>query len=294
MEQENELEKLEKNIGYTFKNKDLLKNALTHTSYAYEHKVKSNEKLEFLGDSILEFISSKYLYNNYPKLKEGEMTKVRATVVCEESLYKIANKHNFSDFLYVGKSEMMHQGNRKVAIMADSVEAVIAAIYFDSGLEEAEKFIIDNLKDEIEIASKNVGMKDHKTVLQEKLQVHGNVDIKYEIINETGPDHDKTFTAQVKLNGKVLAGPFEYNITMPEMQTSSAPEVQTQYETMFNETLAQNDDFIGWLVFDSGLLNVTVVQGETNGFRSLDNFRFLYTEPISDSDWNGLCIFQKP
>ena len=205
MEQENGLEKLEKNIGYTFKNKDLLKNALTHTSYAYEHKVKSNEKLEFLGDSILEFISSKYLYNNYPKLKEGEMTKVRATVVCEESLYKIANKHNFSDFLYVGKSEMMHQGNRKVAIMADSVEAVIAAIYFDSGLEEAEKFIIDNLKDEIEIASKNVGMKDHKTVLQEKLQVHGNVDIKYEIINETGPDHDKTFTAQVKLNGKVLA-----------------------------------------------------------------------------------------
>lgn len=202
---ENDLATLEQSIGYTFKNKDLLKNALTHTSYAYEHRIKSNEKLEFLGDSILEFISSKYLYNNYPKLKEGEMTKVRASVVCEESLYKIASKHNFSDFLYVGKSEKIHQGNRKVAIMADSVEALIAAIYFDSGLEEAEKFIVDNLKDEIEIASKNVGMKDHKTVLQEKLQVHGNVDIKYEIINETGPDHDKTFTAQVKLNGKVLA-----------------------------------------------------------------------------------------
>lgn len=202
---ENDLATLEQSIGYTFKNKDLLKNALTHTSYAYEHRIKSNEKLEFLGDSILEFISSKYLYNNYPKLKEGEMTKVRASVVCEESLYKIASKHNFSDFLYVGKSEKIHQGNRKVAIMADSVEALIAAIYFDSGLEEAEKFIVDNLKDEIEVASKNVGMKDHKTVLQEKLQVHGNVDIKYEIINETGPDHDKTFTAQVKLNGKVLA-----------------------------------------------------------------------------------------
>ena len=99
----------------------------------------------------------------------------------------------------------MHQGNRKIAIMADSVEAVIAAIYFDSGLEEAEKFIIDNLKEEIEIATKNVGIKDHKTVLQEKLQVNGNVNIKYEIINETGPDHDKTFTAEVKLDGKVLA-----------------------------------------------------------------------------------------
>ena len=199
------LEILEKNIGYTFKNKALLKNALTHTSYAYENHIQSNEKLEFLGDSILEFLSSKYIYNNYPKLKEGEMTKVRATVVCEDSLYKIADKHNFSDFLYVGKSERLHQGNRKIAIMADSVEAVIAAIYFDSGLEEAEKFIISNLKEEIEIATKNVGIKDHKTVLQEKLQVNGNVNIKYEIINETGPDHDKTFTAEVKLDGKVLA-----------------------------------------------------------------------------------------
>ena len=199
------LEILEKNIGYTFKNKALLKNALTHTSYAYENHIQSTEKLEFLGDSILEFLSSKYIYNNYSKLKEGEMTKVRATVVCEDSLYKIADKHNFSDFLYVGKSERMHQGNRKIAIMADSVEAVIAAIYFDSGLEETEKFIIDNLKEEIEIATKNVGIKDHKTVLQEKLQVNGNVNIKYEIINETGPDHDKTFTAEVKLDGKVLA-----------------------------------------------------------------------------------------
>ena len=200
-----EIIKIEKNIGYTFKNKELLKKALTHTSYAYENKIESNEKLEFLGDSILEFVSSRYIYEKYPKLKEGEMTKVRATVVCEDSLYKIADKHNFSDFLYVGKSERMHQGNRKIAIMADSVEAVIAAIYFDSGLEEAEKFIISNLKEEIEIATKNVGIKDHKTVLQEKLQVNGNVNIKYEIINETGPDHDKTFTAEVKLDGKVLA-----------------------------------------------------------------------------------------
>ena len=99
--------KLENEIGYSFKDKKILTTALTHTSYAYEKKVKSNEKLEFLGDSILEFLSSKYLYNNYKNLKEGEMTKVRATVVCEESLYKIALKHNFSDFLYLGKSEKM-------------------------------------------------------------------------------------------------------------------------------------------------------------------------------------------
>lgn len=205
MPERRDLSILEENIGYKFKNIDLLKKALTHTSYAYENKIESNEKLEFLGDSILEFVSSKFIYNNYPNLKEGEMTKVRATVVCEESLHKIAEKHNFSDFLYVGKSERMHQGNRKMAIMADSVEAVIAAMYFDSGIEVAEKFIIDNLKDEIKTASENVGIKDHKTVLQEKLQVNGNVDIKYEIIKESGPDHDKVFTAEVKLNGKVLA-----------------------------------------------------------------------------------------
>lgn len=100
------IEKFEENIGYKFKDKNLIKTALTHTSYAHDNKVESNEKLEFLGDSILEFIVSDYLYNNYKKLKEGEMTKVRATVVCEQSLYKIATKHNFSDFLYIGKSEV--------------------------------------------------------------------------------------------------------------------------------------------------------------------------------------------
>jgi ribonuclease-3 len=100
------LDKLEEEIGYSFKDKSLLKNALTHTSYAYEHKVKSNERLEYLGDSILEFISSEYLFENFNDLAEGEMTKVRAYAVCEDSLYKIATKHNFSDFLYLGKSEL--------------------------------------------------------------------------------------------------------------------------------------------------------------------------------------------
>ena len=196
--------KLEENIGYTFKNKELLKNALTHTSYAYENNVQSNEKLEFLGDSILEFLSSKYLYGKYKKLKEGEMNKVRATVVCEDSLYKIALKHNFSDFLYLGKSESSNNAHLSKAILADSVEALIAAIYLDSGLECTEKFIIENLKEPIEIATKNVGNKDYKTVLQEKLQIHGNVEIKYYITKESGPDHDKEFESKVECNGKVL------------------------------------------------------------------------------------------
>ncbi len=197
--------KLEQSIGYTFKNKALLKKALTHTSYAYDNHVESNEKLEFLGDSILEFLSSKYIYLNYPNLKEGEMTKVRAEVVCEDSLYLVAQRHHFSDFLYLGKSEGVTNGKAKPAILADSVEAVIAAVYFDSNLEEVEKFIIANLKDAIEQSSKNVGMKDHKTVLQEKLQEHGNVNISYEVTNTIGPDHDKTFIVKVSVNGKFLA-----------------------------------------------------------------------------------------
>lgn len=199
------LEKLENSIGYTFKNKQLLENALTHTSYAYEKHIASNEKLEFLGDSILEFISSKYLYNNFPKLSEGEMTKVRAHSVCEDSLYQIALKHNFSDFLYLGKSERSTKDNKK-AILADTVEAIIAAIYLDSqDIEIVKKFIINNIKDTVEFASKHVGVKDYKTVLQEKLQVNGEVLIQYNIIKEEGPDHHKLFTAEVKFNGKILA-----------------------------------------------------------------------------------------
>ena len=199
------MEQLEKNINYTFKDKTLLRKALTHTSYAYEHHVESNEKLEFLGDSILEFLSSKYIYTHYSHLKEGEMTKVRAEVVCEDSLYLVAQRHHFSDFLYLGKSETLSHGRTKPAILADSVEAVIAAIYFDSGLEEAEKCIVTNLRDAIEESSKNVGMKDHKTVLQEKLQENGNVHIVYEVTDTKGPDHDKTFMVQVSCDGKVLA-----------------------------------------------------------------------------------------
>ena len=200
-----DLSQFEQNIGYQFKDKNLLQTALTHTSYANEHKVQSNEKLEFLGDAILEFVTSEYLYKNYKKLKEGEMTKVRASVVCEKSLHEIAKMHNFSDFLKLGKSERISQKQVRPAIMADSVEAIIAAIFLDGGLEPAKKFIIKNLVDAIEVATKHIGQKDYKTVLQEILQKNGNVHIEYQIVKENGPDHDKNFTAQVKCNGKILA-----------------------------------------------------------------------------------------
>lgn len=195
----------EKSIGYNFKNKLLLTEAFTHTSYAYENKVKSNERLEYLGDSILEFVISEYLFLNYTNLSEGEMTKVRANVVCEDSLFEIAKRHNFSDFLYLGRSEKASKDNKK-AILADIVEAIIAAIYLDSqDINIVQKFIIDNIKDVVEFGSNNVGIKDYKTVLQEKLQINGDVLIQYNIIKEEGPDHNKTFTAEVRCNGKSLA-----------------------------------------------------------------------------------------
>lgn len=215
-----DLAKFEKNIDYKFKCKKLLETALTHTSYAHEKKVESNEKLEFLGDSILEFITSKYLYNNYKNLKEGEMTKVRSSVVCEESLYNIAKKHSFNEVLLLGKSEKVSGGNNKMAILADSVEAVIAAIYLDSNLENTEKFIIENLKESIENSSKNVGMKDYKTVLQEKLQVHGSVKIEYVLLKEEGPDHNKFFVSEVKLNGRSLAVGSGTSKKMSEMEAA--------------------------------------------------------------------------
>ena len=196
---------LEENLGYTFNNKELLLEALTHTSYANENNINSNEKLEFLGDSILEFVSSEYMYNNYQKLNEGELTKARATVVCEDSLYQVAKRLNIPEFIRVGHSERASGGNEKEAILADSIEAIIAAMYFDGGLEVTKKFIIDNLKDAMEEATSKVGEKDYKTVLQEKLQANGNVDIEYNILEEVGPDHDKTFVVEVTLNGVQLA-----------------------------------------------------------------------------------------
>lgn len=213
------LNEFEANIGYEFKNINLLKKALTHTSYAYENKLESNEKLEYLGDSILEFVVSKYLYNNHAKLSEGEMTKVRANVVCEDSLYEIAKRHNFSDFLYLGRSEKASKNSKK-AILADSVEAVIAAIYLDCDLEQAEKFIIENLSMYIDESTKHVGDKDYKTVLQERLQIHGEVIIKYNVIKELGPDHEKIFVVEVLCNNQKLAEGMGRNKKQAEMDAA--------------------------------------------------------------------------
>ncbi len=215
-----EISRLERNIGYEFKNKNLLQTALTHKSYSYENNVQSYEKLEFLGDSILEFITSEYIYKNFQNLKEGEMTKVRATVVCEESLSHIAKLHNFSDFLNLGKSERLTNKHARIAILEDTMEAVIAAIYLDGGIEEARKFIITNLAESIEEATKHVGLKDYKTVLQEKLQENGDVKIEYIIMKEYGPDHNKNFEVELRCDGKILAYGKGKSKKLAEMQAA--------------------------------------------------------------------------
>ena len=228
------METIEQSIKYTFKDKQLLKKALTHTSYAYEKNIESNEKLEFLGDSILEYIASEYIYHTYPKLKEGEMTKVRATVVCGENLAKVAKTHNIGEYLYLGNSEIRSGGKNRIAILEDTVEALIAAIYLDGGINPVKKFIIRNLEEEIENATKNVGVK-------EILQENGDVKIQYEIIKEMGPDHDKSFIAQVKLNGKILAKGEGKSKQKAEMQ--AAKKAINEIKRWSNEKAKYNPNF---------------------------------------------------
>lgn len=195
---------LEEKLNYNFKNKKLLELALTHTSYANENKNNSsNERIEYLGDAILEFVTSEYLYKTYPKLSEGEMTKTRAYAVCETSLAQIANRYSFSDFLLVGKCETKINGKYRDSILADAFEAVIGAIYLDSGIESVKDFILKNVVGAIEDYIKHGG-KDYKTRLQEKLQVNGDVKIEYKLVEEKGPDHNKSFVSEVYCNGSFL------------------------------------------------------------------------------------------
>lgn len=198
------MKKLEEKLGYKFKNSKLLELAMSHTSYANETKGKeSNERIEYLGDAVLELISSEYIYIKYPKLPEGEMTKTRAYAVCEDSLAAVANKYSFSDFLQVGKCETMSEGKYRNSILADAVEATIGAIYLDGGYENAKNFILPNIIPQIEEYIKN-GNKDYKTQLQEKLQERGEVKIEYRLTGEKGPDHAKIFSIEVYCDNILL------------------------------------------------------------------------------------------
>lgn len=195
---------IEKIINYTFKDKKLLDIAITHSSYAHENNIDYyNERIEYLGDAVLELIASEFIYKNYPDLAEGEMTKARAYSVCEESLAELANNYGFSDFLKVGKCEAKKEGKYRSSILADAVEAIIGAIFLDGDLEKARSFIISHISKQVEICVKD-GNKDYKTKLQEKLQVNGDVKIEYKICGSKGPEHNKIFIAEVYCNNKFM------------------------------------------------------------------------------------------
>ncbi|MBP8855059.1 MAG: ribonuclease III [Oscillospiraceae bacterium] len=194
---------LEKNIGYTFKDKQLLENALTHTSYANEarHHLRSNERLEFLGDSVLSIVVADYLYT-HKNLAEGELTRMRASLVCESALFEFAKKIHLGSFLQLGRGEEKAGGRERASIVSDAFEAVIAAIYLDSGLEAARAFILPFVTSTL---TESAAEEDYKTRLQEIVQQNPEERLRYHVAAEHGPDHNKSFTVEVYLNSNRIS-----------------------------------------------------------------------------------------
>lgn len=204
-------EYLEETIGYIFKNKELLKKALTHSSHSNEKKLKnkkgdSNERLEFLGDSVLSIVVSEYLFSKYVDNQEGDLSKIRSSVVCEKALAKYAAEISLGDYLYLGHGEEMNNGRRRPSITADAFEALLAAIYLDCGknLDQIRAFVLDFIKREIDFISKNSTFVDYKTMLQQIIQQSEGEKLEYVLVDEHGPDHSKTFVTEARLNGSPI------------------------------------------------------------------------------------------
>lgn len=199
------LEQLQERISYSFQNPKLLQSALTHTSYANEHRrenVQHNERLEFLGDAVLELVSSEFLFKKYFDKPEGELTKLRASMVCEPTLALCARDMELGKYLRLGKGEEKNGGRNRDSITSDAMEALIGAIYLDSGFANAKEFIDQFILKDIE--NKKL-FYDSKTILQEIIQGDNLGDAEYSIVKETGPDHEKEFYVALKIKGKVIA-----------------------------------------------------------------------------------------
>ncbi len=199
------MKELEKRIGYHYKNISYLENALTHSSYANEvrHGVCSNERLEFLGDSVLSVVASDHIYRNCPDLPEGELSKLRAALVCEKSLCRFSKSLGVGDYLRLSRGEKNLKGNERPSILADAFEAIIASIYLDGGMEQARKFILRFVEPEIKNPRPRA-FKDYKTTLQEIIQKNPEEHLTYVLTGEEGPDHDKHFFVEVHLNNNVI------------------------------------------------------------------------------------------
>ena len=197
------METLESKLGYSFRDRSLLENALTHSSYANENKspMGSNERLEFLGDSVLGMVTADFLYNRHPHLPEGDLTRLRAALVCEDSLAEVADRLDLGAYLRLGKGESAGGGRERPSIRADAVEAVLAAVYLDGGLEKARGLIHRLILDREE---EKAVPRDYKTALQELVQREAGKVLAYRLTGESGPDHAKEFTVEVDLNGKMV------------------------------------------------------------------------------------------
>ena len=194
----------QKQIGYFFKNPELLTRAFTHTSYANEHNTKSYERMEFLGDAIVDFLVGEYLFNHFPDLDEGMMSRIRASLVCEKALSELAEKLHIDEYMLLGNGAQLSGDRKRPSILSDMFEAHIAAMYLDAGLDNTREYLISLYGDLLKNADISDEVIDYKTKLQEKLQEKGPCNISYEIVSTEGPVHHCLFEMQVVANGKIL------------------------------------------------------------------------------------------
>ena len=198
---------LEERLGYTFRDRKRLEGALYHSSYANEHRslgIHSNERLEFLGDAVLGLVTADYLFRKHPDLPEGDLTRIRAALVCEQSLHEVAQKLNLGSYLKLGKGEEAGGGRQRASILADATESVFAAVYLDGGLEAARALIHRVLLDKERETDVEERRRDYKTLLQEHIQRKAGQELTYCMVREEGPDHAKTFVTEVQLNGAAI------------------------------------------------------------------------------------------
>lgn len=201
------IQKFQEHIGYNFKDKTVLFESITHSSYANENQsqmITFNERLEFLGDSVLGVVISEYLFKNFPKMPEGRLTKIRAKIVCEPSLAQVAKKVKLGEVLRLGRGEELTGGRERSSILADGLEALMAAIYLDGGYDCVKKFIFKFMGNIIDDSINGKILLDYKTRLQEVIQGSMKQELVYEIYDEKGPDHNKVFYVRVRLNNKVM------------------------------------------------------------------------------------------
>lgn len=224
--------KAEKNIGYTFKDKELLKTALTHRSYANENHTHDNERLEFLGDSVLSIIVSDYIFKRMRNVDEGDLSKFRATLVCEKSLASISDTIKLRELVFLGRGEELTGGRKRPSIISDAFEAVLGAIYLDAGFDTAQKWLLMLMRERIELVLQGNFYSDYKTTLQELVQKDGKSSVTYTTIETSGKEHNRSFRVQVEINGKPIK-----SATGHSKKTAEQAAAKAALEVLKNEKI---------------------------------------------------------